>query len=115
MLDVRQTKNYEKALKLSWIIYSAAGANWLTFTIISVGGMKLKSKKYTASGNVEEIHQASWDGVDEVYALIKTEDGKGTLWAKIYRAGIENGGKVSVEISENGFGESRYIHTRVMK
>lgn len=101
----------KRALKIFWIFYSAAGAIWLTFSIISVGGLRLKTKRHAVSGHVEQTHKASWDGCHEVYALVKTDDGKGTVWARIYRPGIENGDNVSVEISEDGFGGSRFIQS----
>lgn len=105
----------KRVLKIFWIFYSAAGALWLTFSIISLGGMQLKTKKHVVSGRVEETHKASWDGFHEVYALVKTDDGKGNVWAKIYRPGIENGDQIAVEISENAVGGSRYIHTVIKR
>jgi len=88
----------KKWLKVLWGIYSAIGAIWLTFSIVSLVFLN-RSTEHDVSGKIQETIETEWDGFKEVHAVVETKDGKGNVMVKIYRAGSEKGDEVSLEIS----------------
>lgn len=102
----------KKILKIIWNLYCIAGAIWLTFSVLSVGIIH-RSNKYEVPGIVTEIIKTEWNGITEVHALIDTQDDKGNVLARLYRAGIETNDTIIVNIS-TGKGSASYIHASVM-
>ena len=96
-----------------WRVYYILGAVWLTFSIVSVGIFH-RPHRETVPGTVREIIKTEWDGITQVHAIIETQDDKGNVLAKLYRAGIETNETISVNISTGG-GRSSYVHASVMK
>jgi len=101
----------KKALTIIWKAYSILGAVWLTFSILSVGIFH-RPRKETVPGTVKEIIKTEWDGITQVHAIIETQDDKGNVLAKLYRAGIETNETISVNISTGG-GSKSYLHASV--
>lgn len=93
-------------------IYCAAGAVWLTFTILSIGVFHRPGTE-EVQGTVKETIKTEWNGIRQVHAVIETEDGKGNVLATLYTAGVESNDTVAVKISSGGSSRS-YIHARVM-
>lgn len=99
-------------LKTLGKFYCIAGAIWLTFSILSLGILN-RGAKHQVPGVVKELIRTEWDGIREVNALIETQDGKGTVLARLYTAGIETNDEVRVNLSTGGKRHS-FIHASVM-
>ena len=93
-------------------MYCKIGAVWLTFTILSLGVFN-QSKKHEVSGVVKEIIKTEWDGYSRLNGMIETDDGKGNVFATLYKVGVETNDRVMVKIS-TGKGSSSFINASVM-
>ena len=102
----------KKTLRIIWNIYCHIGAGWLAFTILSLCVFH-QTHKEQVPGTVKEIIKTEWDGITEVHALIETEDNKGNVLAKLYRAGIETNDTITVNLSTSGRSRS-HIHASVL-
>jgi hypothetical protein len=101
-------------LKRFWMGYSILGAIWLTFTIGSMIIFRPFNSTNVSTGRIIDLKEATWGNITEVYALIETEDKKGTVWTKIYDPGRKLGDRVEIEISADESDYS-YIHSHIIK
>jgi len=67
--------------------------------------------EYKITGKVKQLYTAGWNGCEQRYALVETEDGKGEVIVTIFRSysGLNEGDEVSLIITHSGSSGSKRV------
>ncbi len=103
-------KNITKALFVLWNIFAVVALFFLITVIVIEFNDGSKETKHKVTGKVKQLYTAGWDGCEQRYALVETDDGKGEVIVTIFSSysGLNEEDEVPLIITHNGsYGSKR--------
>ncbi|MBU2528363.1 hypothetical protein KKF70_03135 [bacterium] len=108
-------KNITKALFVLWNIFAVVALFFLITAIVIEFNDGSKETKHKVTGKVKKLYAANWDGGEQRYALVETEDGKGEAIVTTFGSysGLNEGDEVSLIINHSGSSGTKRVFARI--